>query len=351
MGKPDLDKNNIKVAHCLQPMICNSMESEKASTAHPFCFNCGYNLRGLELPRACPECGRIADPIEDVSRTRSWFAYRSAAFGWILRPGKTPAGSWYALFDQASRKIARRREWLWLWLPAVLAAVIVAIGSFVVVDYKVKVWHYKQGDPQRTPLRIIFENETDRLYGFNLHPFRGGLFFNKPASWVEVVERQQQHVSFSVPSPFEPFFLLWGGVPLIAVMCGYYPAKWLVALRLRFRAETRGRPELRQSARAAWSLMAAPLSIALWLWLVASVLFGICELVERGIDDYGFIFYLLLLSVGLWVLVLLVGYARILQQDRARLIVENRLVGYMALIVVSIGGPVLMFWGLAQVFF
>ena len=100
-----------------------------------FCFDCGYDLHGLELPRACPECGCVADPAGDVRRVRSWFAGRPAAIGWILRPGRIPPGSWYALFDRGSLQLARKREWLWLWMPALLAAVTVAMGCLITVEY------------------------------------------------------------------------------------------------------------------------------------------------------------------------------------------------------------------------
>ena len=325
--------------------------SKEAATGRPFCFDCGYDLHGLELPRACPECGCVADLAGDVRRVRSWFACRSAAIGWILYPSKIPAGAWYALSDSASLQLARKREWLWLWLPAILAAVTVAAGCLITVEYDAKVWYYKQADPDRKPLRVVNESETDRLYAFNLQLFRGGFFFTKPASWVQVVERQRKRLGISLPDYLEPTFLFWGCAALFAVIFGYLPARGVVLGHAKYAAKSRGQPGLQRASRAVWTLMAVSLGIVLWLWLGAVVLYGFSKLLIPTANEFYLVAVLLCVPAGLWVLVSLIGYARLMKQDRARFIVANRLVGCTVLTAVSIGGPAAVFWALIEAFY
>ena len=181
--------------------------------SNPFCFECGYDLSCLDLPRPCPECGRLADPTAQAAEAREWFARPSSTLKWLVRPSTIPSGSWHVLYDPTSAGLARVRVACWLWLSTVLAVVTVGVGRFPTAEYDVKVWCYVGADAERTPLRVVTERETDRLFALNLHLLRGGLFLTKPASWVQVVECKRSSVGVSVPEDMEPMFLFGGCDP------------------------------------------------------------------------------------------------------------------------------------------
>lgn len=317
----------------------------------PFCFFCGYDLSGLELPRPCPECGHVRHPSRDEAAVRKWFAAGQAGFRWIPRPSKSPAGICYVLDDPGSRRVARRRRFRWLWLPAVLACILVSLGLCVTTEYDVEVWYYDRSDSERTPLRVVNETETDRLYGFNLHLFRGGLcglFFSKPASWVEVVERQRKHLAFSAPEGFDPMLLFWGCPPWFCLIFGYLPAEGVVLWRARWVARSHERPGLARAVCAASSLMAPPLGTAVWLWLGAFLIYGLGALIPLNAVVFYPVAAMLSTAFVLWVLALILGYSMLMAQDRARIFVINRFMSCVVLLVIAIGGPATASWAVVE---
>ncbi len=259
---------------------------------------------------------------------------------WLIRPRSIPVEFWYVLSDAASAKRARRRVACWLWLPAILAAVTVGVAHFVTVDFDARVWYYEQSDPQKRPLRDVMETDnTDRLFAFNLHLFRGGFFFSKPASWVEVVEPKRRSLGFSVPAGIEPLPFFWGCVPLGAVVFGYLPPRLLFLARERHRASGRERHNVDRAAGTAWIVMSAPLGIALWIWLLAILACVPWQL--GGSEEWYFsvIAGLTMAATAWWALASLVGYGILARKDHARLIVTNRLGFWMVCVVLSLGGP------------
>lgn len=316
------------------------------SSDNPFCFNCGYDLSGLELPRPCPECGRLADPERHAAEARAWFARSSANSIWLVRPHALPFGVLYVLLDNASTRLARRLAVRWLWLPAALTVVTVGLGCFVTVEYDVKTWHYVRSDPQRRPVREVSDSETDRLFDFNLHLFRGGFFFTKPVSWIEVVERRRTGIAVSVPDSVELMFVFWGCCPLLVVVFGYWPTKKLVVARVLYRTRKRNQRSLPRAAETAWALIAVPLGLAVWVWFVAAIAHGICELFVPNRWDWSMAEVLLWAEVGWWVLVCLVGYGVLARQDRSRIVSGSRIGLWVAVIIVSLGGPAVVGWGL-----
>lgn len=322
-----------------------SGNSELTVLARPICLHCGYDLRGLQMPRACPECGRVNDPIADARRVREWFARRSTAIAWLFRWRRVPPGSWYLLFDAKSLRIARRREFVWLWLPAILAAVTVALGCWITIDYNVKVWYYDGADPEQRPRRVVHEDETDRLFATNMNiGWSLILLYYKPESWVQVVERHPKRVDISVPDRFDPWFFLWGCLPGLVVTLGYWPARAMAFYCARRAAGSRGQRELGLASRAAWTYMAAPLGIPVWLWFGASLLdsFGSLLVPERALEYL--VDTMLLTAPGLWFLVSCMGYVLLTGLDRARLVFSIRLAECTAMTIASIGGLAATIW-------
>ncbi|MCH8148044.1 MAG: zinc ribbon domain-containing protein [Planctomycetes bacterium] len=316
------------------------------SLGHPFCFECGYDLNGLQLPRRCPECGKLADPETQAAEAREWFARRSPRLMWLVRPQTVPLGLWCALSDATSAKLARRRVARWLWLPAILAVVTVGFGCFVTAEYTVKVWYYDQSDPERRSIHTVTKTETDRLFAVNLHFFRGGLFFQKPVTWVQVVERQRKSLGVSVPDNIDPYTVFLGCGPLLAVLFGYLPSRKLVVAWVRYRAESERRDNLANSTHTSWSVMSVPLGMAAWAWLLPLSVYGIGLLSGA---EY-FIPWLHLGAVGWWVFVCLVGYGILANQYRPRLVVGIRIVLWGIAVILSLGGPAAVGWGLIHAF-
>lgn len=324
-----------------------------ASPTHPFCFNCGYNLSGLQLPQPCPECGRLADPEAETALAREWFARRSSILEWLVRPRTLPSGLWYSLSNDESVKLAGRREARWLWLPVILTFLTVAVGCLVTVEYNVKVWHYDGADPDRRPRSVHYETESDRLFAFDLHLFRGGIWaavFKKPFSWVEVTERKRMGFGVSVPEYSEPMFLILGCSPLLAVAFGYWPSKKLAFVWSRSRARRLNRDDLPRAIKTASSVIAAPLGTALWLWFVATVSFATWQLCAWDDEILVVVPVMFFAAAGMWALVCLVGYGILARQDRARLVVGSRFALWAVAFILGIGGPTAAGWGLTFLF-
>jgi hypothetical protein len=322
--------------------------SKSESLGRTLCFGCGYDLHGLELPRPCPECGCVADPAAQAAAAREWFARRSANLKWLIQPRSIPASIWYVLDDAASVKLSRRRMVRWMWLPAAIAVVLVGVGCFVTVKHDVRTWYYERSDVERRAVRDMSRTETHRLFAFELH--FGDLFFKKPATWVMVIERQRTGLGVSVPKRFNPMFVFWGCWPLVVIVFGYLPARWLVVAMTRLHARKHGREYRSTSARTVLSVMTVPLGVAEWVWVLAAVVYGVGQIFGRfDIIEY-ILEGLVLGAAGCWVLVSIVGFGVLVRADRASVVVRSRLVAWGIAVVVSIGGPAAAGWGLALLF-
>jgi hypothetical protein len=90
----------------------------------PTCFECGYDLTGLDLPHRCPECGRVADPQNAGDEVYAWFASRRAV--WLRSP---PACFMAQLHEGRCLRVAARRLLISLVVPwLVLVGLVVGLN-------------------------------------------------------------------------------------------------------------------------------------------------------------------------------------------------------------------------------
>lgn len=333
-------------------MECTSEPTAQSSTelddapAFPFCFQCGYDLTGLSLPHPCPECGRLADPEVDAAAARKWFARKSSMLTWLIRPRSIPGGLWCALSDAESARIGRRRVFQWLWLPAILTAFTVGVGHFITVEFDVRIRH-KQSGALNWSDWAVHETDSDRLFAFNLHLFRGSMSFGN-MTWVAHAVRQRTGFRMSAPTSFDPLPLVWGGAPLAAVALGYHlPRILYVPRKRRYFGELAQRAATR-AARIAWTLMCAPLGIALWVWLFSAWVQAVetfSESEESSLVSSG-----LLSQVAFiwWAIASVIGYGMLARRDHVCLFPRNRLACWVICVTLCLGSPVAFVWILAR---
>lgn len=117
-------------------------ESERALR----CVNCGYDLRGLPLPRACPECGEVSDPARE--QAIAWFLDLRS---WLYHgPPRAAAAH---LHDPRVSRAACLRLGLVLTIPW-LAALIVTLGAVVFVGALLLFAPYPPAERRRTTLAL-----------------------------------------------------------------------------------------------------------------------------------------------------------------------------------------------------
>ena len=314
----------------------------------PFCFQCGYDLTGLELPRQCPECGLLRDPSLD-EQARKWFASRWACLRWLRHPSRTPRNLCYLLFDQPSTRIARHRRFRWLWLPAILCTFVVAIGSFIVVEHDVKVWHYAEDDPQKTPRRVRTESKTERLYHSN-PPLRLSIwdFFHLPGkTWVFESEKQRLR-SMALAWPEVDFIAVGvGGLPWFGLLFGFLPARLLLTRSTPRGMTGRHVSEMRRAIRSVSSLVVPMFGASAWTWVGAVIVWGLDTVLPiPWIEEVGICFTLGAIILG--IVASLVGWPMLVMLDRERIRFRHRVLTAIACLLLSAGGPVLAVWGLAK---
>ena len=157
----------------------STLSPQPALAPAPFCFNCGYDLTGLELPRPCPECGRVADPPREIEEARQWF-FKEAWKPWaLLRPSRIPLALWHSLDDVASRRVARRWRRLCVWLPATLVLFVVVTGYMFERESIAALVTYSANSPTATPLHRLEGKASRRLFYGETGQFPGNGFASK----------------------------------------------------------------------------------------------------------------------------------------------------------------------------
>lgn len=307
--------------------------------SHPFCFSCGYDLRGLALPRACPECGRLADFERQAQAARRWFAGGKAWFWWLHPRSKHPPGLFYVLHDRSSRRIARRRVFLMLWLPAILSSLVVIAGTTLIC------WTTVQ--------------EPHMSMKFGMRPYHGLIPFCQlwnPRPVTASSATVKHEVRFDWPKlsryKLSTFFFLgcYLVVPWLALLCGYLPCRLLIGARVR-RAVSGDRPdELKRSVRSVVSLLALWMGMALWLWFAWLVVVGVSELTHPPYSyPWGVVLVLrllLLLSAAVWIAAGMVGWSRLVALDVGRVVFRSRVLISVLLVGIGVGGPLAVGWSL-----
>lgn len=325
----------------------------------PFCFGCGYDLTGLELPHCCPECGRYGDPSHDAREAKQWFARCRSGLLWWIRPSKVPLGLFYSLHDPTSARIAARRRFRWLWLPAMMTSLVVFIGSFVAVEYDVAVWYYDKADPAKTPhadstgsaiayLTPVSTTARERLFSFSFLRRGQHVWLGAPDGtvWMQVREQTRTGLVLTAPSNFGALRLNldWGSLAWFTLVFGYLPTRSAIALFARRAGRLTGRVRARTAVATCLALVAPVLGAALWVWCVTVLAVGILLVFIPEEFLFGWLRGFFLVTAGLWIAGAIVGWPLVISLDRARLIFPARAWMSLLLVVVTIVGPPVGYW-------
>ena len=136
----------------------------------------------------------------------------------------------------------------------------------------------------------------------------------------------------------------------MAGVFGYLPLTKLVVAWTRYRARGQRQFNDTKATQTAWSIIAVPLGMAAWAWLLAVLVYIVIEL--SGADDNAWYLdaALICTAAGWWVLVSLVGCGILAVRDRPRLLAGGQFGLWAVAVIVSIGGPAVAGWGLLHLF-
>ena len=167
------------------------------STRHGYqlliCAECGYDLHGLELPRACPECGRVADPQRDHEAALEWYGSWRGLF--FRRP---PPMVTRHLSDPRCRAVAVRRVWRLGVLPWVASTVAVLGLLSIVVERDLEIWWETPSEPGR---RFSAYTDTERDRPLQLPIKLRGLSWFPPANSTQHTKLRAARLRWAWPEP------------------------------------------------------------------------------------------------------------------------------------------------------
>lgn len=248
-------------------------------------------------------------------------------------------------------RIARRRQFRLLWLPAILCSLVVAIGLFIVVEHDVKVWYYAKDDPQKKPRGVRNETETDRPYHLNLHfhfPVWEVIVLSPKTTWVTETERQgRRGVTLAWP---EADFLTVeiGGLLWFGLLLGFLPTRLLLTRSIPRGMTGRHAAEMRNAVRSVSSLLVPIFGTAAWIWVGVVIVWGLDTVLPiPWIEGVGV--YFALGAVSLWMVASVVGWPMLVMLDRERTRFRHPILTAIVGILISTAGPVLAVWGVATI--
>lgn len=321
----------------------------------PFCFYCGYNLTGLGLPRPCPECGRSADPTRQADKARAWFASWRAWLGSLSRSSRLPAGLLYVLYDDRSRRVARRRLFIALVMPALLSLVTVLAGASFVVHRNYKIYYMAPDDPHQTQRRVRQDSADDRPFNFDLHLFLGFSAWDlvlpaPPPTWDRFEEITSSETRFAPPPVLDDWAATAAFAPLLILACGYGSCRLLLRVTTKGFGESEEKRRLRRSLKAATSIPVVLCGLGSWLWLVAVVTIAV-EGFGKLPAMVGDVYMLLpLLAVAIWLIAAAVGSWTYIRLDRGGIVFVPWSWFWIACVGLAVAEPLVVWYLLMKVF-
>lgn len=292
------------------PTSCAPPQPNPAS--HPLhCVECGYDLTGLALPHACPECGSLGDPRPHPAAVREWFHSRRGLL--VRRP---PTGFLSHLDDPACRRTARRRLTVFLILPCLVSSLLLLAGNGVQRVVNLDIWWEVPNQPGKkySPENT---NHEDRLFAFNFH--LDGLSIFGPGPPTSAQKREFAHYTMLTNGwPHLDHFsaIVIGGMPLVGLFGVVFACAVVRAIR-RFDLSN---PLTRSTALpypCLASLFVMPYVASLTIVLVACACWAI-SFRNGGRDPSPVGAYGYLAGLLVYIIVLAVAVVRVIQGLRPR---------------------------------
>lgn len=286
----------------------------------------------------------MADPQRQAEEARAWFASWRAWFGSFRRPSRLPPGLLYVLDDDRSRRIARRRVFIAIILPAILTLVTVMTGASFVIHKTGKSYYVDPKDPHRTQRSVEPLSHDERPFNFYLHGRLNLWGPGPPPTWEYVEEVTSSKARFAPPPELDPFAVTAGTAPLLVLIFGYGTSALLLEIIMkRSRARWAGR-HIQSSLRVAKSMPSAICGLGSWVWF-----FGIIYLLVVASGDLQCLSdalgaWLLLGSLAAWLMSGVVGPLTYVRFDRSGVVFTPWYLFCVLSMVVSVGSPFLVWF-------
>ncbi len=296
-----------------------------------FCFQCGYDLSRLQLPRPCPECGTIRDPQKDAAAARAWYAGKWAWFDWLFREKEVPLGVHYQLADDSSYDLARRRIYLWIYAPIVAVILLIFGTSCIRANFKVTATRQYAISPNQVESLTIEYTGRGDLFGEgpsstnpppldDLHAYHSGAILRQS----KIVRLNIESFSWQQPQLLKRPLLTWV-FPLCLLIFSFIPGTWMFLFCLRDDRPLDDNRARICSATCLISLSAVPASICIFCYaaLLFAYIIANATIVEYGSSNS--VEYASAGAIGgLWGLLITIA-PTIIARDHAKKFIRYRL--------------------------